>query len=208
MEPDDVRISYDAVAESYAQRFLDELSRKPFDRDLLERFARECPRGRVIDVGCGPGHVGRFLADLGLDVTGVDLSPAMIDIARKLNGGMRFDVGDMRHLDFRDGEVMGIVAFYSLIHIARDDVPAVLRELHRVIACDGRLLLAVHGGTGSITADDFLGHQVRFEATLFELAELGGIVEEMGFRVDDALRREPYDFEAQTPRLYVAATRT
>jgi SAM-dependent methyltransferase len=207
MEPDDVRISYDAVAESYAQRFFDELSRKPFDRDLLERFARECARGRVIDVGCGPGHVGRFLADLGLDVTGLDLSPAMIDIAHKLNVGMRFDVGDMRHLDFRDGEVVGIVAFYSLIHIARNDVPAVLRELHRVIARDGKLLLAVHGGNGSITADDFLGHQVRVEATLFELAELGGIVEETGFRVDDALCREPYDFEAQTPRLYVAATR-
>ena len=207
MEPDELKISYEAVAESYTQRFFDELSRKPFDRDILARFARECPRGRVLDVGCGPGHVGRFLAELGLDVTGVDLSPAMIDAARRLNTQMGFDVGDMRHLDYRDESIAGIVAFYSLIHIARDDVPAVLRELHRVLAPDGMLLLAVYGGEGSIISDDFLGHPVRFEATLFELAELAGLTEKAGFRVDEAFQREPYDFEAQTPRLYLAATK-
>ena len=74
MEPEDLRTSYDAVAESYAGKFFDELSGKPFDRDLLERFAHECPHGRVLDVGCGPGHAGRFLHDLGVDVTGIDLS--------------------------------------------------------------------------------------------------------------------------------------
>jgi len=195
------------VAESYAEKFFDELSRKQFDRELLERFAYECPRGRVLDVGCGPGHVGRFLGDLNVDVTGIDLSPSMVDVARRLNEDMRFEVGDMRQLNCRDGEIAGIVAFYSLIHIARDGVPAVLREFHRVIARDGRLLLAVHGGQGSITADEFLGHSARFEATLFELRELKELIEAAGFKVDEAIQREPYEFEAQTPRLYIAATR-
>jgi SAM-dependent methyltransferase len=175
------------VAESYAKRFFDELSRKQFDRELLERFADECPRGRVLDVGCGPGHVGRFLRDLDVDVTGVDLSPSMVDVARRLNEGMRFEVGE--------------------IHIARESVPAVLLEFHRVIARGGRLLLAVHGGRGSITSDEFLGHPVRFEATLFELQELKELIEAAGFTVDEALRRAPYEFEAQTLRLYLAATR-
>ena len=84
MEPDAARSSYDVVAETYAGKFSDELSRKPLDREWLERFARDCPRGRVLDIGCGPGHVGRFLADRGLDVTGIDLSPAMVDVARRL----------------------------------------------------------------------------------------------------------------------------
>jgi SAM-dependent methyltransferase len=207
VEPEDLRSSYDTVAESYAKKFFDELSRKQFDRELLERFAHECPRGRVLDVGCGPGHVGRFLGALNVAVTGIDLSPSMVDVARRLNEGMRFVVGDMRQLDCRDGEIAGIVAFYSLIHIERDGVPAVLREFHRVIAPDGRLLLAVHGGRGSITAAEFLGHRVRFEATLFELQELEELIEAAGFSVDEALQREPYEFEAQTPRLYVAATR-
>lgn len=208
MEPRELRSSYDAVAESYAKKFFDELSRKPFDRELLERFARECSNGRVLDIGCGPGHVGHFLRDLGVDVTGIDLSPSMVDVARKLNAGMRFEVGDMRQLDCHDGEIAGIVAFYSVIHIARGEVPAILGEFHRVLARDGRLLLAVHGGRGNITADEFVGHQVRFEATLFELRELRELLEAAGFRIDDALRREPYEFEAPTPRLYVAATNT
>jgi SAM-dependent methyltransferase len=206
MEHDEARSSYDVVAETYARQFFDELSRKPFDRELLERFARECPRGRVLDIGCGPGHVGRFLADLGIDVIGVDLSPLMIDVARRLNPGLRFEVGDMRRLDHDDSSVAGIVAFYSLIHIARADVPDVLAEFRRPLMPGGKLLIAVHGGTGEITNNDFLGHQVPFAATLFEMDELARLVSEAGFRVDQSAQRERYDFETHTPRIYIAAT--
>ena len=58
---------YDRVAEKYAAAFFDELERKPFDRALLDRFAAAVAgRGRVCDVGCGPGHVGRYLAARGV----------------------------------------------------------------------------------------------------------------------------------------------
>lgn len=206
MEHDEARSSYDVVAETYARRFSDELSRKPFDREWLERFARGCPRGRVLDIGCGPGHVGRFLADLGLDVIGVDLSPAMIDIARRLNPGMAFEAGDMKRIDRDDGSVAGIVAFYSLIHMTRAEVPAALTEFRRILMPGGKLLIAVHGGTGEITSDDFLGHPARFVATLFETDELTRLVGDAGFRVDQSAERERYDFETHTPRIYIAAT--
>jgi SAM-dependent methyltransferase len=206
VEPDATRSSYDVVAETYATKFVDELSRKPFDREWLERFARGCPRGRVLDIGCGPGHVGHFLADLGIDVLGVDLSPAMIDIARKRNPGMTFEVGDMRRLDHDDSSVAGIVGFYSLIHIARADVPDVLTEFRRALMAGGKLLIAVHGGTGEITSDDFLGHQARFAATLFEKNELARLMSDAGLRVDQSAERERYEFETHTPRIYIAAT--
>jgi SAM-dependent methyltransferase len=207
MEPDATRSSYDVVAETYASKFSDELSRKPFDREWLERFAGWCPRGRVLDIGCGPGHVGRFLTDLGLDVIGVDLSPAMIDVARRLNPEMTFEVSDMKRLEHDDGSVVGIVAFYSLIHIARADMPAVLTELRRALMPGGKLLIAVHGGTGEITSDDFLGHQTRFAATLFERNELARLIGDAGFTVDQSAERERYDVETHTPRIYIAATR-
>jgi SAM-dependent methyltransferase len=206
MEPDAIRSSYDVVAETYASKFSDELSRKPFDREWLERFERECPRGRVLDIGCGPGHVGSFLASLGLDVTGIDLSPTMIDVARRLNPGMTFEVGDMKRLDHDDGSVAGIVAFYSLIHIPRAGVPDVLTEFRRALMPGGQLLIAVHGGTGEITSDDFLGHRARFAATLFEKGELARMIGDAGFTVDQSAERERYDFEAHTPRIYIAAT--
>jgi SAM-dependent methyltransferase len=206
MEPDAVRSSYDVVAETYAGKFFDELSRKPFDREWLGQFARGCPHGRVLDIGCGPGHVGRFLTDLGLDVIGVDLSPAMIDVARRLNPEMTFEVGDMKRLDHDDGSVAGVVAFYSLIHIPRAEAPDVLTEFRRALMPGGKLLIAVHGGTGEITSDDFLGHQTRFAATLFEKDELARLIGDAGFTVDQTAERERYEFETHTPRIYIAAT--
>ena len=124
MEPQrwnpDLPGTYDRVARPYAEQFFDELDRKPFDRELLDRFAaRVKGRGRVCDVGCGPGHVGRYLADRGVDVFGLDLSPAMVVLARELNPTMTFAQGDMRALALPGASLAGIVAFYSLIHLER-----------------------------------------------------------------------------------------
>ncbi len=198
--------SYDVVAEAYAAQFFDELSRKPFDRVLLDSFAADCEgRGTVLDVGCGPGHVGRYLSDRGAKVAGFDLSPAMVQVARKLNPGLEFSAGDMRALEVPDGSLAGIVAFYSVIHLPRHEVAGVLAGFRRALVEDGRLLLSVHGGTGSVRRDDFLGHAVPFEATLFSLGEIVSLVESAGFWVDEARQRLPYEFEHPTPRIYVGA---
>lgn len=198
--------SYDAVADAYAAEFFDELSRKPFDRQLLDAFAADCQgRGTVLDVGCGPGHVARYLSERGAKAAGFDLSTAMVELARKLNPSLEFSAGDMRALGVPDGSLTGIVAFYSLIHIPRQEVAGVLDGFRRALIEDGRLLLAVHGGTGSIHRDEFLGHAVPFEATLFSLGEIVSLVETAGFWVDEARQRVPYEFEHPTPRIYIGA---
>src|SRR5580704_8216830 len=76
----DIVASYDTVAEQYAADYYDELSRKPFDRELLTKFAGLMPNeGQVADIGCGPGHVARYVADLGVNAIGVDLSRSMVE---------------------------------------------------------------------------------------------------------------------------------
>ena len=205
---DGFRESYDAVADAYAKEFFDELSRKPFDRALLDSFAAAiAPGGQVLDVGCGPGHIARYLSERGVNATGVDLSPAMVELARKLNPGLDFTAGDMRAIDQSASTLAAITAFYSIIHIPRAEVAQVLDEFHRVIAEDGLLLLSVHGGTGIVHRDEFLGETVPFEATLFSLGEIVSLVERAGFWVDEARQRAPYDFEYPTPRIYVLAHR-
>lgn len=79
----DIAHVYDVVANDYAQAFADELDRKPFDRDLLDRWAAVVAgRGPVWDVGCGPAaHVTRYLADRRVEAEGVDLSPRVVDTA-------------------------------------------------------------------------------------------------------------------------------
>ncbi|HJY25727.1 MAG TPA: class I SAM-dependent methyltransferase, partial [Actinomycetes bacterium] len=86
---DATRAGYDAVAEPYASRFRDELRHKPVDRALLSAFAEQVRRERpVADIGCGPGQVTRFLHESGLDVVGMDLSPRMVEVARRDNPGL------------------------------------------------------------------------------------------------------------------------
>jgi len=81
-----------------------------------------------------------------MDVFGVDLSAGMIAVARRRNPTIPFEIGDMRAIDMPSGSLGGIVCLYAIIHLRRDAVLAVLREMLRVLRPSGRLLLASHGG--------------------------------------------------------------
>jgi SAM-dependent methyltransferase len=204
--------TYDTVAADYVETFLSELSQKPFDRALLDRFAsatqtRATDQSPVCDLGCGPGHIGAYVAGHGIPVVGIDLSPSMVAEARRCFPQLAFHQGDMTALDWPDGAFAGMVCFYAIIHLPRVRVPSALAEMHRTLVEGGDLLLAVHGGVGSLHADEMLGHDVTLHATLFSLGELVGLVETAGFAVVEAHERDPYETERSTPRLYLWATR-
>jgi ubiquinone/menaquinone biosynthesis C-methylase UbiE len=208
----DAAATYDTVASSYADTFLHELDHKPFDRELLTRFAEALrPQAGadapVCDLGCGPGHIGAFLAALGVPVVGIDLSEGMVAQARRCHPTLHFSQGDMTALDLPDHALSGIACFYALIHIPRSLVPVALVEVRRVLVDGGALLVAVHGGQGTVHATEMLEHPVALDATLFSLPELTTLLESAGFGVVEAYERPPYELEHPTPRLYVWATR-
>ena len=149
--------SYDCVADEYVRRLFEELQHKPLDRELLGRFAAHMREagGRACDMGCGPGHVARYLRERGFEVSGVDLSPAMVERARGLTPGVEFRRGDMMALDSPAGAWLGIVAFYSIIHIPRGEVVPALSELRRVLRSGGTLLLAFHLGDDTVHLDEW-----------------------------------------------------
>src|SRR5688572_8231974 len=125
--------SYDRLAETYSQRIADELAHKPFDRELLDRFA-DLSRdlGPVLDLGCGPGHVASYLTSQGLDVIGVDLSNGMVAEARRRYPGLQFEQGSMLDLQRFRGRG-GIVALYSIIHIPAENQTAMFRHWRDVL---------------------------------------------------------------------------
>ncbi|GAA1413035.1 class I SAM-dependent methyltransferase [Catellatospora coxensis] len=138
------RDSYDAAALAYAQLFSDSLQDRPLDRAILDAFAelvRTSGDTRVADLGCGPGYVTAHLHKLGLAASGVDVSPAMITLAREAYPDLRFDVGSMAALDIADGTLSGVLSRWSIIHTPPQDVPAILDEFHRVLAPGGHLLI-------------------------------------------------------------------
>jgi len=202
-----VQSSYDRVADEYVRRIYDELQHKPLDRQLLDKFAdRVRPVGLACDMGCGPGHVARYLHERGMQVCGVDLSPEMVERARRLNPGITFMQGDMLGLDAADGAWAGIVAFYSIIHIPRPDVVRALRELKRVLRPDGLLFLAFHVGDDVVHLDEWLGQTVDVDFFFFRAGEMEGYLQAAGFEIEEVNERDPYpDVEHQSRRAYILA---
>lgn len=202
-----LQASYDTVADEYVRRISRELEGKPFDRALLDRFAdRLAGRGTVWDLGCGPGHVARYLLDRGVTVSGLDLSPALVAWGRKLHPAIPFEQGDFRRLRAPDHEWAGIVAFYSILHLSRPEVTPTLLEWRRAVAPGGWLLLATHIGEEVRHPDEWWGHRVNVDFTFFLTAELVEYLEVGGWRIEEATERDPYpDVEVATRRLYVLA---
>ena len=97
------RAAYDTVAADSADLFRDELRANVFDRAMLGAFAEVVLAdggGQVADLGCGPGRITGPLHDLGLDVFGIDLSPAMIAVAREALPHLTFEVGSNEAVTF------------------------------------------------------------------------------------------------------------
>jgi ubiquinone/menaquinone biosynthesis C-methylase UbiE len=184
----DVQKSYDQVASEYVKRISGELEHKPLDRQLLERFAaRVKGLGQVCDLGCGPGHVARYLHDHGVHVIGVDLSSVMIDQARRLNPGIEFRQGNMLGLDIEDGAWSGVVAFYSIIHISRTDTVAALAEMKRVLRPGGLLLLSFHIGNEAVHLDEWWGLPVNLDFHFLRPEEIQDTLRAVGFKVEEII---------------------
>lgn len=202
------RQSYDLVADEYVRRIYDELQHKPLDRQLLDRLAADARGGLICDIGCGPGHVARYLHEQGALVLGVDLSDAMVIRARELNPGIEFQQGDMLALDLPNESFAGIAAFYSLIHIPRVQMVAALSELKRVLRPAGLLLIAFHLGAETLHLDEWWGQTVSVDFHFFTTAEMRSWLEEAGFEIQDIIERDPYpDIEHQSRRGYIFASR-
>jgi SAM-dependent methyltransferase len=205
----DLQQGYDRVAAAYTARVFGELAHKPFDRELLDRFAeRVRPLGLACDLGCGPGHVARYLHERGLPVLGVDLSPGMVEEARRLNPGLVFHQGSMLDLDFPAAAFGGIVASYSIIHVPRHLLPRAFAEMHRTLRPDGLLLLGFHTGQEDIHLDEWMEQKVNLDFYFFDRADIEQRLTETSFVVEESIERPPYpEVEAQTQRAYILARR-
>jgi ubiquinone/menaquinone biosynthesis C-methylase UbiE len=204
------RASYDAVAADYAEHFRDELASKPLDRALLAGFAelvQSAGGGPVADIGCGTGRVTAHLhgLGLGLDVFGIDLSPQMVEAARRAYPRLRFDVGSMTALDMRDNTVDGLLAYYSIIHIPQERLPQVFAEFYRVLAPGGHALLAFQVGDEPLHLSEALGHAISLDFHRRRPERIAELLREAGLVVRARTLREPEDGAERTPQAYLLA---
>ncbi|MEV4620330.1 class I SAM-dependent methyltransferase [Asanoa sp. NPDC049573] len=206
-----IRATYDAVAAAYDAALRDELTGKPVDRALLDVLLELSP-GIVADVGCGPGHVTRYLAARHRAVVGVDLSPAMVEIARGAAPGLSFEVGSMLDLPVADDAWSGIVAFYSIIHLTPAERASAFRSFARVLAPGGWVLVSFHVSAdgkpaGSVQhLDSWFGAAVDLDSFYLDPADVVADLVAAGFVVSATTERSPLpDVEYPSRRCYLLA---
>jgi len=199
--------SYDQVAKEYAEKFKDEMDDKPFDRDCLDRLAREVAGlGPICDLGCGPGQIARYLHRQGVKTLGVDLSAKMVEEAQRLNPEIHFHQGDMLSLPDKDHSWGGIAAFYCIIHIPRAQIVDALREMRRVLKPGGLLLVTFHIGQEIKHLDEWWEKPVNLDFAFYLPNEMVSWLNESGFELVDTLVREPNpEVEVATQRAYLFA---
>jgi SAM-dependent methyltransferase len=198
------RISYDLGAGKYHELFRNELDRKPYDRGLLERFARYfTPDSIIHDLGCGPsGHIGHYLHARGPRVIGSDISQRCIDVASTCHPEMEFMLMDMANLALKDRSADGIVSYYSIIHAPKRLIPRFFREFHRVLKRGGKLLLSVKEGDEEGFLEEFLGFRTRIYFAHFHRDDIARFLSDSGFETLFLESRNPLEDEIPVPRIF------
>ncbi len=205
-----VRSAYDAVASTYAEQLGDELTGLPFERWVLEQVADLAGPFPVVEVGCGPGHVTAYLADLGVAATGVDLSGEMVSLAQERHPHATYRQGDLRAL-LRPADADGwgaVVAWYSLIHFAPAELPEVIAGLVRPLRPGGWLVFAGHAGSGVRHLGEWFGKPVDLDFVLHEPATISALLEGAGLTDVAWYRRGPFTSRGETTeRVYALGRR-
>ncbi|HWM04738.1 MAG TPA: class I SAM-dependent methyltransferase [Actinophytocola sp.] len=205
---DAVRASYDRVADTYVELGMGELGPQPWLRAALAAFA-ETVRGLgpVLDVGCGPGTVTAHLAGLGLDVSGVDLSPRMVEHARHRYPGLRFAVASATALDLAPASLGGVLGWWSLFNLPRETLPGVLAAFAEALVPGGQALVGTHVGDGDVMRTEaYGGVPVSWTTHLWRPEHVATLLADVGLEVIAELRF-PELPDVARPQVLLAAGR-
>lgn len=205
------REAFDAVAEDYARLLPDMTGEAPLDRGVLAAFVelvRACGAGRVADIGCGTGRLTAHLADAQLGVVGLDLSCAMVAVARAARPDLSFAVAHAGALPLRSRALRAVVAWYSLINLQPELMPTVLAEFARVTRPGAPLLLAFQSGAGErVDRATAYGHPVPITYFRHRVEDVTDAAIRAGFDLHTTVRRQPALPHETTPQAFVLAQR-
>lgn len=189
-----IRDSYDTIARVYTEWVADELTAKPHDRAILGAFSElvaATGHSETLDLGCGPGRITAFLTALGLEATGLDLSPEMVAIARSLYPNLTFTTGSMTTLPYSESSVSGAVSWYSSIHLSDAELDIACAEAARVLRPGGLFQLAFQLGDRVDHFTDLAGFDVDLDFHRRSIDEVLAALAPHGFASVTRIEREP-----------------
>ncbi|MHA1220619.1 MAG: class I SAM-dependent methyltransferase, partial [Candidatus Heimdallarchaeota archaeon] len=174
-----VSLGYDKMADKYLKTRSEDVP----EVKLLPDFMKRLPVGaRVLDAGCGAGEpITRLLSEK-FKVSGVDISKKQIDIAREMLPYCEFIWQDMTTLTFPDEYFDGIVSYYAIPHVPREEHMGLLENFYRMLKPNGIVLICF--GTSDepgVVVDDFLG--VKMYWSSFDAGTNIEMLKEVGYHV-------------------------
>lgn len=198
---------YDRTAKEYAEKFLNELDGKPFDRNILNRFSDMLPDGSLVyDFGCGSGQTTKYIHNKNRHkIIGLDFSENAIRLANQNFGEIEFMVDDMLNSRMISSSADGILAFYAVVHFTYIEIEQVLNEWLRLLKSNAFSLFSFHVGDEYVEVEDFLGVSGA-NATwhLLDIDRVLEIAEQVGFKVEEVVIRYPYKgYEHESKRAYI-----
>jgi cyclopropane fatty-acyl-phospholipid synthase-like methyltransferase len=177
---------------------------EPLDRFLGELGARLEDGARILELGCGDGRTTTRLAER-FQVTGVDLSEEQLGVARELVPGATFLHADMMELSARAGAYDAVTAFYSFMHVPRDDHPELLARIYRWLRPSGLFLAPLSTIGGPDRTETWLGVEMFFSG--WDAETNARLVREAGFEllVGEVISMREPESDYETAFLWVLA---
>ncbi|MDI5950279.1 class I SAM-dependent methyltransferase [Flavobacterium yafengii] len=171
--------SYDETANEYF-KIVSEFDLIP---EIFEFTKLIKQNGRILDLGCGPGHHSKYFSNLDFKVTGIDLSSEMIKLAKKEFADVNFKVMDILDLDFEKNSFDGIWASASLLHIPKNHIKLILNKIKDALINDGILYISLKEGKGSELFNDIRYGGVNKFYVYYQLDKIKKILKDVGFNI-------------------------
>ena len=198
-----VEAGYDALAPRFGE-WMARVEGDPWER-FFEEMADRLPAGaRVLDLGCGNGAKTSRVADR-FDVLGVDISQRQVQLARAAVPGAEFIKADFVELELPAEAFDAVTAFYSILHVPRDEQPALLGRIKGWLKPGGLFLASMSHVGGEDRTEEWLGVPMFFSS--FDAETSSRLVSDAGFEVlsDDVVSMQEPEPAGEVAFLWVLA---